>query len=183
MRLPHLQLKEPLWLTLPRQALHEWQSPSLLPETSHTMLRRAYHKELWRADQSKPSDRAESLLYLQSSPFTPQVPSSPKAHHTVYTYTHQPLFPLVYCVTLQRNESEQSRTSAHSRQGDTHCPLNWKYQCNLFSSIMSQSTKFLTCCQVVKKELLFVLIQCLFLSQARNQAWLHLPGPNQPIGG
>lgn len=82
--------------------------------------------------RANPLTEAESLLYLQSSPFTPQVPSSPKAHHIVYTYTHQPLFPLVYCVTLQRNESEQSRTSAHSRQGDTHCPLNWKYQCNLF---------------------------------------------------
>lgn len=133
MRHPDLQLQQPLWLTAPDRHHAKWQSPACCLKPQHT-LRRAETPE----EQSKPLWQGSEPLYIcraRPSHHRYQLLQSPA--HGQHTDSHYVLF--LYWATLQRNQSEQSRTSANTRQGDTHSPWPGNIRVTCFSCTISQS--------------------------------------------
>lgn len=154
----------------------KWQSPACCLKPQHT-LRRAETPE----EQSKPLwQGSEPLCTCRAHPSHHRYQLLQSPAHGQHTDSHYVLF--LYWATLQRNQSEQSRTSANIRQGDTHSPWPGNIRVTSFSCTISQSTK-------LKINNSYLLTggeegaPACSNSQQRNQGCLLLPGPRQPSWG
>lgn len=121
---------KPHWLTHPRQMPYKWLNTPLLPETTHYAQLLTSQRAFKSVSKHTTPTRlsvipfpSELILYVRSTIFT-----------KILSY-RQHTGPCCSSLCLNMCKcrvSKSSRTSAKSRRGDTHFPLNWKHEQELF---------------------------------------------------